>query len=173
MHIQYYKMSNASNPANALRNAAKKVRVFEDKNPHGYGQDPKYVALVEHRDKAQDVYDKSILSKMSDDEFMEHVQIANVPQAAQVAAQAVEVAAQVAATAKTAKNKRKRDKQKEIKKKKKQQFIDDEIEKIRIVIVRDMVKQLGAEATTILALKKWKRMARRTATPKFRARLCK
>ena len=89
-------MSKASNPTNALRNAAKKVRAFQDKNPHGYEQDPKYESLVERRDKAQDVYDKSLLNKMSDDEFMEHVQIANVPLAAQVAAQDEQVAAQVA-----------------------------------------------------------------------------
>ena len=166
-------MSKASNPANALRNAAKKVRVFQDKNPHGYEQDPTYASLVERQLKAQDVYDKSLLIKMSDDEFMEHVQNANVPLAAQVAAQDEQVAVQVAAAAKTARNKRKRDKQKAIKKKKKEQVIVDELEKIRKVIARDMVKQLGAEATTILALKKWKRMARRTATPKFRARICK
>jgi len=159
-------MSKASNPTNALRNAAKKVRVFQDKNPHGYEQDPTYASLVERQAKAQDVYDKSLLNKMSDDEFMEHVQIANVPLAAQVAVQ-------VAAAAKTARNKRKRDKQKAIKKKKKEQVIVGELEKIRDLIARELVIELGAEATTILALKKWKRMAQRTATPKFRARICK
>ena len=79
----------------------------------------------------------------------------------------------IAAAAKTAKNKRKRDKQKAIKKKKKEQVIVGELEKIRDLIARELVIELGAEATTILALKKWKRMAQRTATPKFRARICK
>ena len=155
-------MPKALNPSNALRNAAKKVRVFQDKNPQGYKTDPNYASLVGRQAKAQDVYDKSLLNKMSDDEFMEHVQVANVP-----------LAEKAAAAAKTAKNKRKRDKQKAIKKKKKEQFIVDELEKIRNLIARELVVKLGAEATTILAHKKWQDMAQRTATPKFRARICK
>ena len=157
----------ASNPSNALRNADKKLRVFEDKYPHGYEQDPNYQALVDQQAKAKDVYDKSLLNKMSDDEFLDHAQVTNV-----------QLAAQIAAEAKTAKNKRKRDKQKEIKKQKKRQAIVDEQEKIREIIAHKLVLQLGAEATTILnthtaALKKWKRMARRTCTQNYRNKLCK
>ena len=168
----------ASNPSNALRNANKKLRVFEDKYPHGYEQDPNYQALVDQQAKAKDVYDKSLLNKMSDDEFMDHAHATNVQLAEQVAAQAAAQAAQIAAEAKTAKNKRKRDKQKEIKKQKKRQAIVDEQEKIREIIAHKLVLQLGAEATTILnthtaALKKWKRMARRTCTKNYRAKLCK
>jgi len=155
-------MPKALNPSNALRNAAKKVRVFQANNPQGYKTDPNYASLVERQAKAQDVCDKSLLNEMSDDEFMDHTQIANV-----------QVAEQIAAAAKTAKNKRKRDKQKAIKKKKKEQVIVDELEKIRNLIARELVIELGAEATTILAHKKWQDMAQRTATPKFRARICK
>ena len=155
-------MPKALNPSNALRNAAKKVRVFQANNPQGYKTDPNYASLVERQAKAQDVCDKSLLNEMSDDEFMDHAQIANV-----------QLAEQIAAAAKTAKNKRKRDKQKAIKKKKKEQVIVDELEKIRNLIARELVVKLGAEATTILAHKKWQDMAQRTATPKFRARICK
>ena len=155
-------MSKASNPANALRNASKKVRVFQENNPQGYTTDPNYASLVEREVKAQDVYDKSLIIKMSDDEFMYHTQIENV-----------QLAEQIAAANKTAKNKRKRDKQKAIKKKKKEQVIVDELEKIRNLIARELVVKLGAEASTILAHKKWQDMAQRTTTHKFRARICK